>query len=60
MENDNGENMGRLIIDGNSVFEIDEKCLKKRKVPKDCNIEKYLNLFETETEKRKDKKSGDG
>lgn len=34
--------MGKLIIDGNSVFEIDEECLKRRKVPKNCNIEKYL------------------
>ena len=34
--------MGKLIIDGNSVFEIDEQCIKKRKVPKDCGIEKYM------------------
>jgi len=35
--------MGKLIIDGNSVFEIDEECIKKKKIPKDCDIEKYLN-----------------
>lgn len=34
--------MSRLIIDGNSVFEIDEECVKKGKVPKDCDIDKYL------------------
>jgi len=34
--------MGRLIIDGNSVFEIDEKCLTHRKLPKNCDIEKYI------------------
>jgi len=34
--------MGRLIIDGNSVFEIDEECLKKRKISKECEIEKYI------------------
>ena len=34
--------MGRLIIDGNSVFEIDEECLKKRKLPVDCDLDKYL------------------
>ena len=34
--------MGKLIIDGNSVFEIDEECIKKRKIPKDCDIEKYI------------------
>lgn len=35
--------MARLIIDGNSVFEIDEECLKRRKPPLDCDVEKYLN-----------------
>lgn len=34
--------MGRLIIDGNSVFEIDERCLEKKKIPKECDINKYL------------------
>ena len=29
-----------LIIDGNSVYEIDEECLKKRKVPDECGIYK--------------------
>lgn len=27
-----------LIIDGNSVYEIDEECAKKKKVPKECGI----------------------
>ena len=35
--------MGKLIIDGNSVFEIDEECMKKKKISKDCDIEKYIN-----------------
>lgn len=34
--------MGKLIIDGNCVFEIDEECIKNKKVPKDCDIEKYI------------------
>lgn len=34
--------MGRLIIDGNSFFEIDEECLKKRKISKQCGLDKYL------------------
>ena len=34
--------MSRLIIDGNSVFEIDEECVKERKVAPECNIAKYL------------------
>ena len=45
--------MGKLIIDGNSVFEIDEKCLKRRKIPKNCDIEKYIGK---EKEKEKNKK----
>ena len=36
--------MGILIIDGNSVFEIDEECYKKNKVSKDCNIDKYMRV----------------
>lgn len=49
--------MGKLIIDGNSVFEIDEECLKKRKVPKDCDIEKYIKK---DKKIQKNKKLGDG
>ena len=53
--------MGKLIIDGNSVFEIDEQCLKKRKVPKDCDIEKYINKItdKKENRKRKEKQATD-
>lgn len=34
--------MGKLIIDGNSVFEIDEECVKKRRPSPACDVEKYL------------------
>ena len=34
--------MGLLVIDGNSVFEIDEECIKKRKPQLNCDVEKYL------------------
>ena len=34
--------MGKLIIDGTSVFEIDEECLKRRKPALDCDVEKYF------------------
>ncbi len=34
--------MGRLIIDGNSVFEIDEECMKRRRAPLNCDVEKYF------------------
>ena len=36
--------MSRLIIDGKSVFEIDEECYKKKKFGKDCDVEKYMNI----------------
>ena len=45
--------MGKLIIDGNSVFEIDEECLKRRKPPADCDIEKYLITEDTIQRERK-------
>lgn len=48
--------MGRLIIDGNSVFEIDEQCLKRRRVPKDCDVEKYTRTCsEKENQKKADR-----
>lgn len=34
--------MGILIIDGNSVFEIDEECYNRKKVAKECDIDKYM------------------
>ncbi len=40
--------MGRLIIDGNSVFEIDEECMKRRRPSPECDVEKYM---QTEYEK---------
>lgn len=36
-------NMGKLIIDGNSFFEIDEECIRKKRLPQNCGLEKYLN-----------------
>ena len=49
--------MGRLIIDGNSVFEIDEDCVKRRRPIAECDIEKYLvSILESEDEKEKLKK----
>lgn len=48
--------MGRLIIDGKSVFEIDEECLKKRKIPHECGIDKYLVKEEKSLQHHEDKK----
>ena len=31
-----------LIIDGNSVYEIDEECLKRRSVPEECEVYKKI------------------
>lgn len=28
--------MGILVIDGNSIYEVDPECLKTHKMPKDC------------------------
>ena len=57
--------MGRLIIDGNSFFEIDEECIKKKRLPKDCGLGKYLNEADwkekkTGTSIQNTKKRGDG
>lgn len=48
--------MGKLIIDGNSVFEIDEQCLKRKKIPKDCEIEKYIDRIEEKHKQEQNKK----
>jgi len=40
-----------LIIDKNSVYEIDEECLKRKKVPKECGTAELVEEL-----KRRDKK----
>lgn len=52
--------MGKLIIDGNSFFEIDEECIKKKRISKKCGLDKYLKDDREENDKRKDTKRGDG
>ena len=49
--------MGKLIIDGNSVFEIDEECVKKKKFSKECDIEKYIKNEKTPKKKKTMKKA---
>ncbi len=44
--------MGKLIIDGTSVFEIDEDCAKRKRLPESCDIKKYLQ--ETPCKKDRD------
>lgn len=52
--------MGKLVIDGNSFFEIDENCIKEKNISKKCGLDKYLKedskrniLDERESKKRK-------
>ena len=45
--------MGKLIIDGNSFFEIDEECLKKKRVLKKCGLDKYFREEEKKMTKNK-------
>ena len=52
--------MGKLIIDGNSVFEIDEECVKRRKPTPQCDIEKYLVLEDISLEQQDNKEKNGG
>ena len=54
---DLGDYMGKLIIDGNSIFEIDEECVKKKKLSKECDLEKYLSKKEIQMSKKRKKKA---
>ena len=51
--------MGKLIIDGSSVFEIDEECVKKKKLSKECDLEKYLSKDKMVKQKKRKKKAAD-
>ena len=39
-----------LIVDGNSVYEIDEECLRKKKVPEECRV--YEKLMQEQERKK--------
>ncbi len=43
--------MGKLIIDGNSFFEIDEECIKKKRISPKCGLEKYIHVEDKQEEK---------
>lgn len=45
----------RLIIDGNSVYEVDEECLKHRNVPAECSVKEAV---ERQIQKEKATKEG--
>ncbi len=42
-----------LIIEEDSVYEIDEECIKRRGVPKECNV--YEKLQKNCKERKKEK-----
>lgn len=48
-----------LVIEDNSVYEIDEECVKRKRIPKECRIyEKILQEQKKEGEERnKEKRS---
>lgn len=43
----------RLIIDGNSVYEIDEECLKRRSVPPECGVTEAIERQQKKENKEK-------
>lgn len=45
----------RLIIDGNSIYEVDEECLKRRNVPAECRVKEAV---ERQIQKEKATKEG--
>ena len=51
------QDMGKLIIDGNSVYEIDEECARKRKLPKECGIYEHLSWQKEDNRGKNTKKN---
>lgn len=51
--------MGRLVIDGKNVYEIDEECARRKKLPKECGIYEHLNDFDRKSAKREKRKSSE-
>ena len=43
-----------LVVENNSVYEIDEECLKRRSVPEQCEVNKKI-VRQREVEKNKEK-----
>ena len=48
-----GMEIGMLIIEGNSVYEIDEECVRKRNVPEKCQTAQKLQM-----QRKRDAESG--
>ena len=47
--------MGMLIIDDDSVYEIDEECLKQRRVPKECGTAEKMEEMKLQEKHMKKK-----
>lgn len=48
--------MGKLIIDGNAVYEIDEECVKRKQIPKECEVlDKLKPEWKNSPQKRESK-----
>ena len=45
-----------LIIDKNSVYEIDEECLKRKKVPKECGTAEMVEELRKKQKEQKNRK----
>ena len=44
--------MGKLIIEGNSVYEVDEECIKRRAVPESCEVLEAIKRMEQREKER--------
>ncbi|MCH5332820.1 MAG: hypothetical protein J1D89_02580 [Agathobacter sp.] len=51
--------MGKLIIEGNSVYEVDEECIKRRAVPESCEVLEAIKRME-QREKERGSAGGQG
>jgi hypothetical protein len=47
-----------LVVENNSVYEIDEECLKRRNVPKECEV--YQKIVREREQKEQKQKQGAG
>ncbi len=48
-----------LIIEKNSVYEIDEECLKKKRVPAECEVYKRFANRQNETGEKENKRKAE-
>lgn len=47
------QDVGKLIVEGNSVYEVDEECMKRRAVPAHCEVLEAMKRMEQRGEERK-------